>query len=66
MAIRLKFKNKEIAEKLHEALIGSPAYIDSEIALVYDDTYNETNLVVGNDNKGDINIRVDSYNIVDE
>jgi hypothetical protein len=59
MAIYFVFSGKpEIADKMHEALRGSPAYINSEIALVKDTDC--TRLYVGNDNNDNIRIEVDT------
>lgn len=57
MAITFKFKQDEtVKEALHNALVGSPAYVDSEIALVDDEGF--TKLVVGNNNEDNVSIEV--------
>lgn len=64
MAITFKFTNTDydFSTPLHEALKGSQAYIDSEIALVQDNGF--TKLIVGNDNENDIEIEVNSSNVI--
>lgn len=59
MAIYFVFKGKsEVANKMHEALKGSPAYVNNEIALVKDTDW--TTLCVGNNNNNNIKIEVDT------
>lgn len=77
MALNIKFTGEnaiELRDKFHDALVGSPAYINSEIALCTDmdpetnsDKKDEFYLVVGNNNKHnmEINIPTDSVNIED-
>ena len=59
-----KFESVEECEKekrvLHDALVGSPAYINSEIAIVQGDTDCEFILCVGNDNFKNLH-RVNNY-----
>ena len=42
-----------VKEKLHNALVGSPAYINSEIAICDGDTNNTFALVVGNNSENE-------------
>lgn len=53
-----KFNSAEEATRVkcnyHEALKGSPAYINSEIAILDGDSDNEFILIVGNHNSNDI------------
>lgn len=59
MAIYFVFKGKpEVADKMHEALKGSPAYVNSEIALVKDTDW--TTLCVGDNNNANIRIEVNT------
>lgn len=66
VAINIKCESEEkmyeLREKIHEALVGSPAYINSEIAIcdLQDDAFT---LIVGNYNKEheDRNIELDVH-----
>ena len=58
--IELKFNDKAIMGTLHAALVGSPAYITSEIAIVEGDN-DDFYLVVGNENDHDCTVEIDSY-----
>ena len=58
--IELKFNDKAIMEQLHEALVGSPAYINSEIAIVEGDN-DDFYLCVGNGNGHNCYVEIDSY-----
>ena len=57
ISLVIKSKDKEsmvsIKEKFHNALVGSPAYIESEIAICDRDD-NSFYLAIGNDNDNDI------------
>lgn len=60
MAIFIKcaFQNKEemlsAKTKAHKALVGSPGYINSEIAIVDGDLDSEFILIIGHDNEDDL------------
>ena len=56
----------EIAQKLHNGLVGSPAYVNSEIFLNYTD--DRVFLIVGDDNGNDIcyTVNADSFTEADE
>ena len=45
-----------VKTQYHEALAGSPAYVNSEIAIVDGDHPTEFYLVVGNANKADMSV----------
>ena len=57
--IEIKFNDTTLMEKLHNALVGSPAYVDSEIA-IYEDDNGGFSLVVGNPNENDCVIEINS------
>lgn len=72
ITFKFDFTDKEIAnsfkQRFHESLVGSPAYINSEIAICDGDYEDEFYLVAGNDNKEDniqINIHADDSFTVD-
>lgn len=44
----------KVKEQFHHALVGSPAYINSEIAITDGDAPNEFFLVVGNSNANNL------------
>ena len=58
--ITKKFETREqmveTMTKFHEALVGSPAYVNSEIAIC-ETGENEFTLVVGNDNKNNLELK---------
>ena len=56
----------EIAQKLHDGLVGRPAYVNSEIFINYTD--DRVFLVVGHDNWSDICyiVNADSFTEADE
>lgn len=58
--IVFKFETKELFERAHLGLKGSPAYFSSEIAIVEDEEKNPNGfyVVVGNENENDIEISV--------
>lgn len=62
--IEIKFGDRLVMEKLHNALVGSPAYINSEIAIV-EDGDDGFILVVGNPNDHNIKVDVDDYGYYD-
>lgn len=45
-------------EKIHNSLVGSPAYINSEIAIVEGDSEDEYIICIGEDNSNNIDIKV--------
>lgn len=53
--IKFRFKSMKNMERCHEALVGSPGYINSEIAIVKNEL-GGFDVVVGNVNGHDINI----------
>lgn len=57
--IEIKFNDRTVMEKFHEALVGSPAYINSEIAIC--EEQEGFVLIVGNENDNNCNVEVDSY-----
>lgn len=67
VVINIKCKStnemKELREKIHLGLVGSPAYINSEIAVcdLQDDAFT---LIVGNSNDNDIEYDLHSANIL--
>ena len=72
ITFKFDFTSNETAnafkERFHESLVGSPAYINSEIAICDGDYDDEFYLVVDNDNKDDniqINIHADDSFTVD-
>lgn len=60
ICIKRVFETREQALKVktqyHEALVGSPAYVNSEIAIVDGDHPTEFYLVVGNANNADMSV----------
>lgn len=58
--IIFNFKDKQLFEECHDALVGSPAYKESEIAIVEDRelSLNGFQLVVGNENKQNLIINM--------
>ena len=60
ICIKRVFETPEQAMKVkiqyHEALRGSPAYVNSEIAITDGDNPTEFYLVVGNSNEADISV----------
>lgn len=67
----IKAKDNEsmlkIREEFHKALVDSPAYINSEIAICTEnpDNSNEFNLVIGDCNNNDITKVIEVENIKD-
>ena len=66
----IKAKDNEsmlkIREEFHSALVGSPAYVNSEIAICTENhDGNEFNLVIGNNNSNDITKVIELENIKD-
>lgn len=57
--VEIKFNDRAVMEKLHKALVGSPAYINSEIAIC--EEQEGFVLVVGNENENNCTVEVDSY-----
>ena len=57
--INFKFNDTALMETLHKALVGSPAYVDSEIAICEDDN-GGFSLIVGNSNENDCIIEINS------
>ena len=56
----------KIREEFHNALVGSPAYVSSEIAICTENHDGiEFNLVVGNNNSNDITKVIELENIKD-
>lgn len=49
---------RNIKERFHEALIGSPGYVESEIAITDGDYNDEFILVVGNSNNNNITFNI--------
>lgn len=60
ICIKRVFETPEQAMKVktqyHEALVGSPAYVNSEIAIVDGEHPAEFYLIVGNANKADMSV----------
>lgn len=56
----------DFADKLFEALVGSPAYVKSEIVLNNDraGTIGIIDLYVGNNNNNDITVRVEPSTLI--
>lgn len=52
---------KDRRDAYHEALVGTPGYLNSEIAIVEEDE-NSFTLCVGNSNDNDIHITIDTNN----
>ena len=52
-------------EKFHNALVGSPAYLSSEIAICNEDDDTSFNLVVGDINNNDITKVINNEDIKD-
>lgn len=57
--VEIKFNDRTVMEKVHNALVGSLAYINSEIAIC--EEQDGFTLIVGNENKDNCQIEVDSY-----
>lgn len=64
----IKGKDKEdtflMKEKMHNALAGSPAYIESEIAICDEDD-NTFHLIIGNNNECDIKKTINTNDLKD-
>ena len=61
MAIYLKFRNlNNLKNDIHEALVGSPAYKNSEIAIVDDDNDSDSFiLAVGENNSSNLEMSLE-------
>lgn len=57
--VEIKFNDGAVMERIHKALVGSPAYINSEIAICEDQE--GFTLVVGKENDDNCLIEVDAY-----
>ena len=59
-----------LRDRLCEALVGSPAFINSEIAVVDGDDASHCSLIVGNKSENDkdmaIGIEMDQMNVIDK
>lgn len=52
-----------VKEDFHYGLVGSPAYIESEIAITDGDNPNSFELIVGNKNNSDLHININVKDI---
>ena len=55
----------DLLTKMHNALCGSPAYVNSEIALS-DYTEEGPILIIGNNNEHDLSLEIEYKNIVEK